>query len=211
MKAIIIGAGTYGEVYLNYLKEANYNIIGFLDDNQKLWGSKVGDVDVIGGVKELNSLKSKGVEAVFCPLGNNHLRVQFLSLANSLGFQTPSYIHPSANISKNVKIGEGVYVLLGVNIMPDVMLEDFVMVSMGANIAHHSFLKKGTFISTGVNFGASITANEYTYVGIGATVMTGLKSLGRDCLIGAGAVVIKNVPNKAVVAGVPAKVLRIKE
>ena len=41
--------------------------------------------------------------------------------------------------------------------------------------------------------------------------MTGIKVLGEGCLIGAGAVVIKDVPAKAVVAGVPAKVLKYKE
>ena len=40
--------------------------------------------------------------------------------------------------------------------------------------------------------------------------MTGLHELGEDCLIGVGAVVIKDVPNSAIMAGVPAKVLRIK-
>ena len=40
--------------------------------------------------------------------------------------------------------------------------------------------------------------------------MTGIHELGEDCLIGAGAVVIKDVPDNAVMAGVPAKVLRKK-
>ena len=33
MKGVIIGAGKYGEVYLSYLQEAGYEIIGFLDDS----------------------------------------------------------------------------------------------------------------------------------------------------------------------------------
>ena len=41
--------------------------------------------------------------------------------------------------------------------------------------------------------------------------MTGVKVLGENCLIGAGAVVIKDVPANAIVAGVPAKVLRYKQ
>ena len=32
MKSVIIGAGTYGEVYLAYLQEAGIEIVGFLDD-----------------------------------------------------------------------------------------------------------------------------------------------------------------------------------
>ena len=41
--------------------------------------------------------------------------------------------------------------------------------------------------------------------------MTGLHELGEDCLIGAGAVVIKDVPDGAIMAGVPAKLIRYKE
>jgi acetyltransferase-like isoleucine patch superfamily enzyme len=41
--------------------------------------------------------------------------------------------------------------------------------------------------------------------------MTGMHELGEDCLIGAGAVVIRDVPDRAVMAGVPAKVLKYKE
>lgn len=41
--------------------------------------------------------------------------------------------------------------------------------------------------------------------------MTGIHELGENCLVGAGAVVIKDVPDNAVVAGVPAKIIKYKE
>ena len=84
------------------------------------------------------------------------------------------------------------------------------MISMNANICHHSILKEGVFLSNGVNFGASIIANENAYIGMGSTIMTGIKQLGDNCLVGAGAVVIKDVPANTIVAGVPAKIIRTK-
>lgn len=212
MKSVIIGAGTYGEVYLAYLQEAGIDIVGFLDDNPQFIDQCVRGVPVLGGVDKLVELKNTyGVEAVYCPLGNNKLRVRFLSMARELGYETPNYIHPSVLISPHVNIGNGVYILLGTTIMPHTVIKDFVMISMGVHLAHHNVLEEGVFLSTGCNFGASIHAHKYAYCGIGSTIMTGMHELGEDCLIGAGAVVIKDVPDKAVMAGVPAKVLRIKE
>lgn len=211
MKSVIIGAGKYGEVYLSYLKEAGVDVVGFLDDDPKIVDRQFGGLPVLGPISTLSTLKEKyGITSVYCPLGNNKLRVNFLRQAASLGFETPSYIHPSVIISPDVEIGKGVYILLGTQIMPYTKIEDFVMISMNVSIAHHNILKTGTFLSTGCNFGASIVAEENSYCGIGSTVMTGLHRLGKDCLIGAGAVVIKDVPDGAVMAGVPAKVIKYK-
>ena len=212
MKSVIIGAGTYGEVYLAYLQEAGVNVVGFLDDDPKYANQNVRSVPVLGSISKLETLMAiSGVEAVYCPLGNNKLRVKFLSKAKELGYKTPNYIHPSVIISPNVSIGEGVYILLGTTIMPHTIIKDSVMISMGVHLAHHCVLDEGVFLSTGCNFGASIHAHKYAYCGISSTIMTGIHDVGEDCLIGAGAVVIRDVPERAVMAGVPAKVLKIKE
>lgn len=213
MKSIIIGAGTYGEVYLAYLQEAGEEVVGFLDDDPKYEGVSVRGVPVLGKISLIETLmNTDGIEAVYCPLGNNKLRVQFLEKARSLGYKTPNYIHPSVIIAPFVEIAdEGVYILQATQVMPYVKIELDVMISTGANIIHHSHLSQGTFVSNGVCFGANVLSKKYAYVGMGATVMTGVKVLGENCLIGAGAVVIKDVPDNAVMAGVPAKVLKYKE
>ena len=113
--------------------------------------------------------------------------------------------------NQRFEIGKGVYILLGTHIMPYTKIGNFVMISMGVNVAHHSILHEGSFLSTGVNFGASIIAHKYAYIGISSTIMTGVHELGENCLIGAGAVVIKDVPTNAVMAGIPAKVLKYRE
>ena len=211
MKSVIIGSGTYGQVYLTYLRESGVEVVGFLDDNPEEHGKLYDGVPVLGNRDLLKTLhETHGVRNVYCPIGNNPIRVELLEYAASLGYKTPNYIHPSVIISPNVEIGDGVYILMGSMIMPYTKIDNYTMVSMNVCVAHHSYLKKGVFLSTGVNFGASIVAEEYAYCGISSTIMTGLHYLGKDCLIGAGAVVIKDVPVGAVMAGVPAKILKFK-
>jgi len=51
---------------------------------------------------------------------------------------------------------------------------------------------------------------EGTHIGIGATVIQGIK-IGKWATIGAGAVVIRDVPDYAVVVGNPARIIRHNE
>ena len=213
MKSIIIGAGTYGEVYLSYLQEAGIEIVGFLDDNPADEGKFVGNIPVLGPTSILPQLKmTHGVEAVYCPIGNNRVRVRFLRQARKFGYETPNFIHSNVSLASDICMADkGIYILDNTCIMPLVVIEEDVMISVGAKIIHHTHLANGTFVSNGVNLGANINVKEYSYIGMGATIMTGVKELGEDCLIGAGAVVIRDVPDRAVMAGVPAKVIKYKD
>ena len=189
MKAFILGAGTYGEVYASYLHEAGIKIVGFLDDNKLLHGKSINNIPIVGDIEYLKQIANPEHYAVYCPVGNNAVRVKLLSLARSLGFNTPNFIHQSVLVSPNVNIAkEGVYILPNVTIMPYTTIEKDVMISVGANIK----------------------VENCSYIGMGATIMTGVKRLGNNCLIGAGAVVIKDVDDNTIVAGVPAKLIKYK-
>jgi len=59
------------------------------------------------------------------------------------------------------------------------------------------------------NEGVPVIGND-VYIGVGAKVLGGI-TLGHHVRVGANAVVLKNVPDRATVAGIPAKVIRIAE
>lgn len=213
MQAVIFGAGTYSEVYLSYLLEFSpeYEIVGFLDDNPDLHHQKIQGLPILGGTEQLDLLYEQGVEGLFCPIGDNAVRLQILRHARNAGMITPSFIHPSVNLSRDVSFMGTIYILAGSTIMPHAHFEDGVMISMMVSIAHHTILNDGVFVSTGCNVGAGIDIGTCAYLGIGSTVMTGVKRIGEHSLVGAGAVVISDVEPHSVVAGVPAKVLRTQD
>jgi sugar O-acyltransferase, sialic acid O-acetyltransferase NeuD family len=207
-KAIIIGAGTYGQVYAEYLKD-DYQIIGFIDNNENLLMKVFRGITVLGGNDYLFNKIDKNIN-VFVPIGNNNVRVKLLTELNKKGFKTPSFIHKKTIIDDSVKIGKAVYILPGTNIMPLTTIGDFTMISMGVNIAHHNIIEEGCFFSQGSNIGASVEIKKQAYFGISSTLMTGVREVGKNTLIGAGSVVIKDVPDNTIVAGVPAKILKYK-
>lgn len=211
-KSVIIGAGTHGQVLYSYLREADINVIGFIDDSNELVGKKILGLPVIGKYSDLLSAEFKdSVDDVYCPLGINTIRVSYLSSLKKLGYGTPSYIHPSVVIGPDVSLGEAIYMFPGNVIMPHTRIGNYFMMNTSSTVAHHTIVEEGVFLSSGVNIGAMITVKRCAFIGIGVTAMTGISTMGENCLIGAGTVLIRDVPDKAVVVGNPGRIIRYKE
>jgi UDP-2-acetamido-3-amino-2,3-dideoxy-glucuronate N-acetyltransferase len=106
-------------------------------------------------------------------------------------------------IEGGVVIGDRVTLKSGVFIWNGVTIKDDVFVGPGVTFSNdlypRSMQHQGVFSQTTVYQGASIGAN--------ATILAGV-NIGEFAMIGAGSVVVKDVPKNAVVAGNPAKILR---
>lgn len=104
-------------------------------------------------------------------------------------------------IENDVLIGDRVTVKSGVQLWDGVRLADDVFVGPNVTFTNDHFPRSKryplTFLETVVEVGASI--------GGGAVILPGVR-IGRNALVGAGAVVTKNVPPNAVVAGNPARI-----
>lgn len=108
----------------------------------------------------------------------------------------------NVNVSNNVKVGDGCKVQNNVSIYEGVELEDYVFCGPSMvftnDLTPRAKYPKGSsgYKKTVLHTGASIGAN--------ATVVCG-HEVGKWAMVAAGAVVTKNVPEYALVAGVPAK------
>ncbi|WP_372948084.1 acetyltransferase [Mariniphaga sp.] len=208
-KAIIVSAGTYAQVYSEYLS-AEYKILGYFDDDKKLKGNVINGIKVLGHLNELDSFMANDLSiSIFVPLGDNEMRYRLLKKYKMKGYLIPSFISKDTIIHESVKIGEAVYILPGTNIMPLTTIGDYTMISMGVNIAHHNTIGKACFFSLGNNVGASIEIGRNVFFGIASTIMTGVKKIGDNSLIGAGAVIIKNVNEGETVVGNPGRVIKV--
>lgn len=128
------------------------------------------------------------------------------------------HIQSGAKIGKNCTIGQNVYIGSNVQIGNDVKIQNNVSVYEGVTLEDGVFcgpscvftndltprakFPKGreNFLKTLVREGATIGAN--------ATIVCG-NTIGKEAMVAAGAVVTKNVPEKTIVAGVPAKIMKL--
>ena len=105
-------------------------------------------------------------------------------------------------IENDVTIGNHVTVKCGVQVWDGVTLENNVFVGPNAtftnDIRPRSKVYPAEFLRTVVEEGASIGAN--------ATLLPGIR-IGRNAMVGAGAVVTRSVPPNAIVVGNPAKIV----
>lgn len=212
VRAVIGGAGTYGEVYLHYLRASGLEVAGFLDDDPSKTGLVFSGAPVLGGMDLIPSLATQGVTAFYAPIGANRVRVRLHDAARRSGLTTPNFVHPAALVDSPLPPDVGIYVLPGSVIMPHSILEPDVMVSASANVAHHTRLGQGVFLSTGASVGAGIDVGCCAYIGMGAILVSGkVKRVGEDAVIGAASGVLADVGAGMVVAGTPARPLPARD
>ena len=97
-----------------------------------------------------------------------------------------------AIINPSVSIGKHCIINSGTIIEHDCKIEDFVHICPGASLA------------------GGVEVGEGSMVGIGSTVIQGIK-IGKWATIGAGTVIVEDVPDFAVVVGVPGKIIKYLE
>jgi UDP-3-O-[3-hydroxymyristoyl] glucosamine N-acyltransferase len=114
---------------------------------------------------------------------------------------------------RGVKIGNNVEICANTNIargsLSDTVIGDGTKIDAMVQIAHNVVIGKSCEITTGTIIGGSTKIGDMSWTGLNSTLKDNIK-IGSNVLVAAGAVVIHDVQDQDVVAGVPAKSIKDK-
>ena len=192
------------------------NTTGTVDfGSAKVFGAG-GSYTVFGDWAELGPILEKNKSRITDLVVENDRRnsgVALLDMKNAA-----ARIEPGAIIREKVEIGEGAVIMMGAIVNIGAVIGPGTMIDMGAvlggraMVGTHCHIGAGAVLA-GVVEPASATpviVEDNVLVGANAVVIEGVH-VGKNAVVAAGAVVVEDVPDNAVVAGCPAKIIKMKD
>lgn len=136
-----------------------------------------------------------------------HKHAFIKDLKDRFGIEIASLIHPTAQLGANVRLGEGLIINANAVIAPNAHLDDFCSVNRMAMIGHDAYVGKFTRIGPTVSMAGGTHISDYCNVGIASTILD-YCTVGQWSVVGAGALVTRDVPERVITMGIPAKVVK---
>jgi sugar O-acyltransferase (sialic acid O-acetyltransferase NeuD family) len=204
-RVIVWGAGGHGKVIVDaLLASESCNLVGILDDDNTKDGSNVLGVPVSYSPGSLRTfIQTLDFDSVAIGIGDNYIRHKKFQQVKACGLELMNVIHPSAHISRFVELGVGVTILAGAVVNPGTVIDDNVCVNTAASIDHDNYLETSCHIFPNATLTGGVRVGRFAYIGSGAVVAPNVV-VNQYSQVGAGAVVLKDIAEGTLVAGVPA-------
>jgi acetyltransferase EpsM len=200
----IVGAGAQGRIVLETWRAQGPGYrYAFVDDDPELLGEEIDGVPVIGPIADMAKDPAEAVLAI----GHNVRRLELAAIWTGKGIDWGIPVHPSAVVSPSAQLGPGAVVLPGAIVHTGAVVGPHVIVNTGAIVEHDCIVEDGASISPGVRMGGRVRLAMGVFLSTGVTVAPRV-SIGALSIVGAGAVVVDDLPSGVLAYGVPAKVVR---
>ncbi|ABQ28230.1 acetyltransferase [Geotalea uraniireducens] len=209
LPVVILGAGGHARVLLEALRSASRQVAGIVDADPARIGETVMGVLVIGTDEKVFDFRTNEIELVngIGSVASTAKRVELFAAFKAHGYRFATVVHPSAVIASDAELAEGAQIMAGAVIQAGASIGMNSIVNTRAAVDHDCRIGAGVHIAPGVTLSGDVRVDDDVHIGTGATVIQGVHISGKS-VVGAGSVVLRDVPGGVTVYGVPAREAR---
>ncbi len=208
---IIIGASGFGREVAWLVERINkkckeWNLIGFIDDNISIQENVINGYRVLGTT---NNIKDYPEAYYVCAIGSSKVRSMIIEKVTqeNPNIRFATLIDPTVEMSDLVEIGEGTIICAHTIITVNISIGKHVIINLDCTIGHDAVLKDFVTLYPSVNVSGASNIGKAVEMGTGMQIIQG-KSVRDYSVVGAGAVVVRDLPEKCTAVGSPAKVIK---
>ncbi|MDA8413283.1 MAG: acetyltransferase [Desulfobacteraceae bacterium] len=188
-------------------RNTEWEVLGFIDDDQSRHGNECCGIKVLGGREILNETPDAFVLAVPGSPTSYPKRNKVIGSLNLDESRFATIIHPSVVVSPDAKIGYNTVIMPNAVISCGVTIGNHCIILPNTVISHDSIVGDYSCFGSNISISGSVRIGSSCYVGSG-TKMRENVSIGDRTLVGLGSNVITNIEADVVAAGSPAKTIR---
>lgn len=202
-KIYIIGASGFGKEVAWLIEELDkWDIAGFIDDNEFLQGEEINGIPVVGTCDFLQN-RNQSTNVVIA-IGNPQIRFKiYNTLKSNKNLHFPNIIAKGIRISDAIEMGKGNIICSNSILTVNIRLGDFNQINLDCTIGHDSILNSFITIYPSVNVSGNVKIGDFCELGTGSKIIQN-KKMTDKVIMGAGAVVIKDILISGTYVGTPA-------
>ena len=206
-KLVLVGAGEFALIAFEYFTfDSSYEVVAFSVERDYIKASTLNGLPVVPYDELLKRFPPGECDGfVAIPASDlNRLRKRFYLDMKSRGYRLASYVSSSAFVWKNAKIGENTFIFEGNVIQPFVEIGNNCILWSGNHVGHRSIIRDHSFIASHAVISGYCDIGEGSFIGVNATFNDNIR-VGHACVIGSGALVVKDTEPERLYAGQPAR------
>lgn len=200
----VFGASGHAKVVIDVIEREGLSIIASIfDDDVSLKGGQFFGYPVLGG-KDSLIVMNRSINRGIIAIGNNRIRRNISKWLLEKNFQLVSSTHPSAQLGRDIIIGDGTVLMASVVVNSGSRIGQNVIVNTLASVDHDCVIGDNVHIAPGVRLCGNVHIGENSIVGAGSIIVPNIV-IGNNVTVGAGSTVLRDIPDGKTVVGSPAK------